>query len=96
MKFDLKLTPKIWSKTLNIAGISLFWTERRASLKLSGRKELGVFVDRREASVSGTSQQRDDWGPNWDGPDGCGQDFRFYSRNREKPLVGIKQGQDMV
>ena len=44
MKFDLKLTPKIWSKTLNIAGISLFWTERRASLKLSGRKELGVCV----------------------------------------------------
>lgn len=55
-----------------------------------------MCVDRREASVSGTSQQRDGWGPNWDGPGGCSQDFRFYSRNREKPLVGIKQGQDMV
>lgn len=29
-------------------------------------------------------------------PVGCGQDFGVYSRDHRKPLVGIKQGQDMV
>lgn len=55
-----------------------------------------MFVDRREASGPGTAGPRDAGGQTGKGPAGYGRDFRFYSRDRGKPLVGHKQGQDMV